>query len=285
MKMPNITIKTSEVYHNTGSYNSNGKAVKFLVEQLLSLDPNLSIAEVLTDTDEIYSVRLKIMGSNLGVHIFNDYTYLRLRMGAWDSSGTFIYSTGLEGVSYSDFLGYYYSYSDPAEDWYPYLNVSVVGVDGALKYVVFQSSRKTTAPYFCYGMFTADTLPTPIYVGWHPIESRGLSYTWPSRPQIPVGTTLPAYFYNPATDAMEAVSFFSLTDKTPATRAGYKYSLMPKAYHAYSTNMGAVNVKWGGLYDLYLLYDDNGAVSTLCGESVTINGQKLLSAGDVCVIG
>jgi len=280
--MPQITIRTSEVFHNTGTRNANGTACKFLVEQLVALDPDLSIAEVVTDTASEYSVRLRVMGNpDVGLNISNTNTYLNVGAGYWNSAGTY---SGMSGNydSVDRFFGYYYQYGTSDPSWYPYLKVTIVGVDGVLKYILFSSSYTSTVPYMYYGMFTSTAYAEPQYcVG---STDTALSATYPNLPVVPFASTMPTGIREPIGDTAEFMSFTSFSDAVGFTRAGYSYALLPKMYYATSTNKGFLNIKWGGKYNIYHLTNSGGVVKTQLGETVIVGGVQMLSPGYVTVI-
>lgn len=278
--MRTISIKHSKVYHNRGTKDKNGIACKFIVSQLLGLDSNLSLAEVVTDTDETYSVRLRVMGSDVGLRISNSSTSLYLSAGVWKSDGTFVEAPN-NSVSASSWFGYYYGWNTPEESWYPDIRVSVVGIDGVLTYIVFSTSENTNVPCMYYGTFTSTAYTEPEYCAG--VAEKNLSATYPALPVIPFSSALPNVIKDKTNDNYEKVSFSSFTAFDGFTRAGYQYAFLPRAYYGISTNKGFLNIKWGGLYSLYVLYGQNGVVSTLTGETVTINGSAILSGGQILI--
>ena len=278
--MPTVTIRQSAVYHNTGTYNANGIACKFIVTQLLALDPDLSLAEVITNTDSTYSVRLRVMGSDVGLCIINSDTNLYIGAGVWTSNGTFVTASN-NTINVGDWFGHYYKYDTFDDSWYPYIKVSAVGIDGVLKYIVFSSSRNNAVPCMYYGMFTSTAYSEPEYcVG---CASSALTATYPNLPVIPMASNMPNVIREPTTDTYTKVSYPTFSDTTVFIRAGYQYALLPRAYYGISSTKGFLNIKWGGLYSLYLLFGPNGIVQTLTGETVTINGSSIVSGGYVMI--
>ena len=278
--MRTISIKHSKVYHNRGTKDENGIACKFIVSQLLELDSNLSLAEVETDTDAAYRVKLRVMGSDVGLRISNSSTSLYLAAGVWKSDGTFVEAPN-NYVSASYWFGYYYGYGTPEESWYPDIRVSVVGIDGVLTYIVFSTSRNTNVPCMYYGMFMSTAYTEPEYcVG---TAEKNLSATYPALPVIPFSSALPNVIKDKTTDNYATVSFSSFTEFNGIVKAGYQYAFLPRAYYGVSSNKGFLNIKWGGLYSLYVLYGQNGPVNTLTGETVTINGSVIVSGGQILI--
>lgn len=280
--MPQISIRTSEEFYNTETYSGNGKACKFIVSQLLAMDPDLSLAEVRTDTDSSYSVRLRVMGQpDVGLSIENSSTTLYIGAGYWNRQGNFV-TTSYNTRSVGSYFGYYYSYGASDPSWYSHIKVSVLGVDGVLKYIVFSSSRTTEVAYMYYGMFTSTAYADPQYcVG---CAENSLNATYPFLPQIPFGATLPTVIRDSVNDSYEIINFSSFGSTDGFIKAGYSYALMPQAYQGTSTNKGFLNIKWGGKYNPYLLYGPDGVVKTRPGDIVTINGVEMLSPGYVTVI-
>lgn len=278
--MRTISIKHSKVYHNRGTKDKNGIACKFIISQLLELDSNLSLAEVETDTDAEYRVKLRVMGSDVGFSIGNSGTSLYINTGVWKSDGTFVTASN-NTASSSIWFGYYYSWNTPEEWWYPDIRVSVVGIDGVLTYIVFSSSYTTDIPYMYYGMFTSAAYTEPEYcVG---AATKNLSATYPALPVIPFSSVLPNVIKDKTADNYATVSFSSFTESNGFIKAGYQYAFLPRAYYGVSSNKGFLNIKWGGLYSLYVLYGQNGVVNTLTGETVTINGSAIVSGGEILI--
>lgn len=278
--MRTISIKQSKVYHNRGTKDKNGIACKFIISQLLELDSNLSLAEVETDTDAEYRVKLRVMGSDVGLFIGNSGTSLAISAGVWKSDGTFVLAPS-NVASSSYWFGYYYAWNTPEESWYPDIKVSVVGIDGVLTYIVFSSSYATDVPYMYYGMFTSAAYTEPEYcVG---AADKNLSATYPTLPVIPFSSALPTVIKDKTTDNYAKVSFSSFTEYNGFVKAGYQYAFLPRAYYGVSSNKGFLNIKWGGLYSLYVLYGQNGVVNTPTGENVTINGSVIVSGGEILI--
>lgn len=282
--MPQITIRTSEVFHNTGTSNSNGVACKFLVNQLLALDPELSIAEVITDNAASYAVRLKVNGDpSVGFYINNSGTTLSIYAGYWNDAGEFL-TIANYGYVAGNFLGYYSSYSTASPSWYAYLKVTVVGVDGVLKYILFSSSYLSTVPYMCYGMFTSTAYPEPQYCIGCCNNNAVISSTYPALPVLPFASTVPTAIRDPINDTYDTIQFTSFGETLGFIRAGYSYALLPKMYYATSTSKGFLNIKWGGKYNIYHLTNSSGVVKTQFGETVIVGGVQMLSPGYVTVI-
>lgn len=276
--MPAISIRTSSEFHNTNTGSGNGIACKFVVNQLLSLDPELYLAEVLEDTDNQYFVYLRIQNSNVGFCIYNSGRSLHIESTYWDGQDS---PHGINGYTLSDYFGYYYSYNPSTPDWFPYIKVSVVGVDGALKYIVFSSSRLQSVAYMYYGMFTSTAHAEPTYcVG---CSTNPLVAIYPSLPVIPFGSTMPTAIGDPTGGTYENATFTSFEAKD-FVKEGYTHALLPAMYYAYTQMRAFLNIKWGGKYDIYRLYNTNGIVQTAAGETVTINGIEMLSPGYVTVI-
>lgn len=278
--MRTISIKHSKVYHNRGTKDKNGIACKFIISQLLELDSNLSLAEVETDTDAGYRVKLRVMGSDVGLAIGNSATSLYINAGVWKSDGTFVLAPR-NVLSSSYWFGYYYSWNTPEEGWYPDIRVSVVGIDGVLTYIIFSSSYTTDVPYMYYGMFTSTAYTEPEYCVGAP--EKGLSATYPALPVIPFSSALPNVIKDKTTDNYATVSFSSFTESNGFIKAGYQHAFLPRAYYGVSSNKGFLNIKWGGLYSLYVLYGQDGVVKTLTGETVTINGSVIVSGGEILI--
>ncbi len=280
--MPNITIRTSEVFHNTGTYNSNGTACKFIVNQLLALDPDLELAEVVTDNASTYSVRLRVMGSpDVGLYINNSSTTLYFGAGYWNNAGNFVQVSDYGGYI-NNYFGYYYSYGTSSPSWYPYIRVSVVGIDGVLKYVLFSTSYTTSVGRMYYGMFTSTAYTEPQYcVG---STNTSWSATYPALPPVSFGSTLPTVIREPIADSYELINFSSFPDTTGFLKAGYSYALIPQGYYGVSTNKGFLNIRWGGQYTIYNLFNGGGRVVTQPGESVTVGGVSMLSPGYVSLV-
>lgn len=278
--MRTISIKHSKVYHNRGTENKNGIACKFIVSQLLGLDSNLSLAEVVTDTDATYGAKLRVMGSDVGFYIRNISTHLYLSAGVFKSDGTFTEAPN-NSASGPAWFGYFYGSSAPEESWYPDIRVSVVGIDGVLTYIVFSSSYNTAVPYMYYGMFTSAAYTEPEYcVG---VANKTLNATYPALPVIPFSSAWPNVIKDKTNDGNTSVSFSSFTTVDGFVKAGYQYAFLPRAYYGVSSNKGFLNIKWGGLYSLYVLYGQNGVVNTLTGETVTIDGSAIVSGGQILI--
>ena len=199
--MRTISIKHSKVYHNRGTNDKNGIACKFIVSQLLDLDSNLSVAEVVTDTDREYGVKLRVMGSDVGFYIRNISVSLYLSAGVFKNDGTFTEAPN----NYSSsryWFGYFYGSSTPDESWYPDIRVSVVGIDGVLAYIVFSSSYNTAVPYMYYGMFTSTAYTEPEYcVG---VDNENLNATYPALPVIPFSSAWPNVIKDKTNDGTSA---------------------------------------------------------------------------------
>lgn len=275
--MPQISILESPEYHNTGTYNKNGAAMRYLVEQILLLAPEFELAEVTTNTDAKYDAKLRLAGSRVGLWVVNAGVGITLRIVYWNDAGVASQIGAAESHSY--FLGNYSSTGTPSDSWYPRLKVAAVGVSNALKYIYFCSSYNSDSCLMVpIGAFTAlgsDALVRCIGTISQP------SITYPSLPTVPVGTTLPIYTDDKNADGFIQLSFTSMTDRAGFANAGYTHALLPAAY--YVPENGYMSIKWGGLYDLYVLYNANGVVGTAVGEKVLVDGVEVLCAGRVAI--
>ncbi len=279
--MVDIVHKESEVYHNTDTYQGNGTACKFLVEQLLGFCPELTVHKVSTDTSLTYDVVLRVLESNLAFKISNSSTYLYCSAGIIKSDGTYAANSD-NNTTCENFFGYYYTYSSPTESWYPYLKVHTVGVDGVLKYILFQTSYYNNIALIHFGKFTSTAYSEPTVC----VRARKdkLGATYPAIPSIPFGYELPNLIEGKEVDTTETVSYTSAISNAGLSKAGYSHGKFPMSYYAYSTTKAFFNIKWGGRYDLYILCSSTGYVTTDFGEVLTIDGQQYTSPGYVGIL-
>ena len=272
--MPAIQVRESEPFRITAA-SQQSEACKYLVEQMVSLNPDLIIDTVVTDTTSQYEAIVRVVGSRVGFRIYNSGDYLYVGFGAWKASGSF--------VAYKIYSNrYFFSYSSSGT----YVKVFSTGVDGVLKYVAFASSYASSEGiYLSYSMFTSATSLEPV----HTCNAYTIDKNWPVGPSFHVVSKIPGYFYDSDLDDIQSVSFTeapnNINEKKQWVNAGYLYALVQKATSGYSDTKGFLDIKWGGAYDLYYLVDSTGSeVYTQFGETVSINGVSTLSGGTVALI-
>lgn len=274
--MAAIQTKQSEAYFLTSS-NNTGTACKFLVEQMVSMNPDLSIATVSTNTAATYKALVRVTGSNVGFQIYNSSDCFYILPGAWKANGSFATDTGVMPTEYS---GSFFSVAKPGT----YVTVSSAGVDGVLKEVVFTTSSGSQPLGLQYGMFTSDTSTDAVYV-CGAYTSSNISSNWRIPSPLWLCASLPYGAYIKGLDAIVRIRYPNEIHSTPWQRAGFPYVLKPVGSDAYSDTEGFLNLKWGGAYNLYSLLDSAGSqVKTSFGETVSINGVSMQSAGYVSVI-
>ena len=271
--MAAIQIQESEPFLITSDSTTQQAAWKYVVSQLLALNPMLNLNRVDKDTSSEYTVYVEVADSHAGFRISCYGSSLAIARCWFDANGSFWFE---DSQSVSSFFtggtGYH-------------VKVSTVGVEGALKYVVFTSEAHNGKDlYLSYGMFTHDGKSDPVYVVYSGTALQ--SSTWPTPSPVPVVHQLPSYKYDSEADKLIWVGFvYFQSNHQVWARAGYPYALIQCANHGYTEKEGFVNVKWGGLYDLYYLVRSGGeAVITNFGETVSINGVSTLSGGTVALI-
>lgn len=263
--MPAISIRTSaEAYIADANY---GSACKTLVQQTLSIAPDLSIGRVIKDSLTEYDVLLRIMDNpDVGFRIMNSNAILYLYCGYFDAQGDF-FSTNTSAI-----VAFFERNS--------YVKAISIGVDGCLMYIIFKSSRTSSSYGITYGIFTGTGEMSPICgVG----TTNFVDTQYPTFPGVPFGRSA-LYIPNRAKDSAETIYFSNENFISAVVRAGYGHALMPTAWRGETMTRGFINIKWGGKYNIYTLYNATGIVETLPGETVSINGVEMLSPGYVTVI-
>lgn len=263
--MPAISIRTSaEAYI---ADNNRGIACKTFVQQILSIAPDLSIGQVIKDSLTEYDAILRIMDNpDVAFRISNSGSVLYMHYGYFNAQGDFIGAGNASAVGFFEKNSYFKAIS--------------IGVDGSLMYIMGKSSYISETTCVSYCMFTSTGQLSPIYG----VGSVGLGATqYPLVPGVQFGRTT-FYTSNPAKDNYEYISFVYESAIGQAVKAGYSHAFLPTAWRGDTTTRGFINVKWGGKYNIYTLYDASGPVKTLPGETVSINGVEMLSPGDVTVI-
>lgn len=265
--MPQITIRTSpEIYIPAGTSNRNPYYKEF-INQVLSVAPDLTVANVESDTNSNYSVLLRFMGNTeVGFRLNCSGDILNIYSGYWNKEGIF---THINVQSMSMFVAG------------RRFKVSSYGVDGALVYVMPYSEQDSTSDGFIFGMLTSTGYASPHFF----VGLQGRDYKYPQPPKVPYGYNvyLSIYMRGPNEDNAESMYLTSFTDLS-FVRTGYTHALQPSLYYITTNTKALFNIKWGGKYTIYHLYDANGVVQTAAGEIVTINGVEMLSPGYVAVI-
>lgn len=263
--MPQATIRTSpEIYIPAGTTNLNPYYKEF-VNQVLSIAPDLTVAKVDADNSSNYTVTLSFMGNpDVAIQFQCSGPNLYIYAGFWNNKGSFM-SMDME-VSSIFYVGKVFK-------------VFSVGVDGTLVYVMPYSSSVSSSIGVVFGMFTSTGLESPQFCA----TVFTTNYTYPEPPVAPFCATIPTHTIAPTRDQTETISYNSI-DSAGFVKIGYTHALLPALYYGTSASRTFLNIKWGGKYNIYRLYNASGMVWTRPGEIVTINGVEMLSPGYVAVI-
>lgn len=263
--MPPITIRTSpEIYIPAGTANLNPYYKEF-VNQLLSIAPDLAVKTVHTDNSSNYNVTLSFMGNpDIGVQLQCGGQNLIVSPGYWNKDGKFNAFDSDTTAMFSVGRAF---------------KVASYGVDGTLVYVMPYSGLSSTSNGFVLGMFTSTGLESPQFCA----GSVNTSYIYPEMPDPSFCVSSPFYTIAPTKDGSETITYDSFSSRN-FLKIGYTHALLPAFYYGQTGKNAFLNIKWGGKYNIYRLYDADGIVNTRPGDIVTINGVEMLSPGYVAVI-
>lgn len=249
-------------------YNGYGSAAKAIVNLMLSTIPGLAVNETVSDTASKYDVYVYHPRSNrVRYHIYNNNGNLNIDTQICKVDGSW-YSTS---VSVDDCCIYGDSYSVTVHAW---------GIGDWLIFWQVNSSRG----YRGFGAYTyitdaSGSVEIPLMCSERASSSSGtvpMSF-WPSN----------WFTYDDYSKTYGTMSFSSDTSavSSAAKYANIPFVLYPYNIHAYfsSGSMGFVNVKWGGAYTLYLLYNvqTGSIVQQTPGSYANVNGTNVQSLGYV----
>lgn len=253
-----------EEYVPLDTYTSYAAVTKALVTKLVSVVPGFTIGEVVSDTSSTYKVYIYHPRTNrLRYQIYNDgsrmYLYVDiLRVdGTWYSSSnggaSMTYGSGAQACVRAWGIG----------DWWIWWQIN------------------TYSGYQMYGDFSyftdaSGTTEVPLIGGNTATGSGDAPYVFETS----------KYTYDDKGGTYAGIVYASdSTGVTTAKIAGASYVLYPHYIHAYfNTNtQGFVNIRWGGSYTLYRLFNTQTSTSVTQrpGSYANINGATVLSLGEL----
>lgn len=258
-------MSTAPYFSQSGDILSEGypgTTLKALVAALVPMDAALSIHSVLTDTASSYSVYIRIYDTPVYIKIYNSGTYAYIAIGYFDSSGTFVanQSYGQQYILTSDTSVCCFSW----------------GLGDAIRFVGISSSYSSgVAIGFAYSKITANANKDSTVFALAFAQS-GMGF-----PVAPIANISSGYIYNNDANILESVSISAGAPGNASLKSGYDYTLQPAFYNAASPTKGYVNIRWGGSYRLYRLYNNNSVVTITPGKAVSINGVSTMAVGMV----
>lgn len=258
-------MSTAPYFNQSGDILSSGypgTTLKALVAALVSMDAALSIHSILTDTASSYSVYIRIYDTPLYIKIYNSGTDAYAAIGYLDSSGAFV-SKQAAGRSYMLGSGM----STCCFSW---------GLGDAIRFVCISSSYSTgQAIGFAYSKITANANKDST------VFASALSQSGMGFPVAPIVNISSGYVYNNDANILESVVVADASPGESSLKSGFDYTLQPLFYRASSSTKGYVNIRWGGSYRLYKLYNNNSVVNITPGKAVSINGVSTMAVGMV----
>lgn len=251
--------------YNTGDGSNYGTKMKAIVQLLLQLDNHLSIKTVSTDTEDDYDVFLSIDGTNQGFRIYNGTgpatsREILIEPGFYDSAGEYHYmrTTGT---------------SDSVLGNNKQICCIVWGIGGCLRHFGFGYSSGPGFISGWYGKFTCSGRTDSLY-----ITSSYNSVNIPFQTAPVLGYSSP---YVVDGDTSYSMNLSSFSPENAYLLSGYNAAFLPRWYQGFSTNHGYLNIKWDGAHSLYQLYAGNSSVSITPGQNISVNGQSIMSVGNV----
>lgn len=250
--------------YNTGDASNYGTQMKDIVQLLLQLDNHLSIKTVSTDTEDDYDVFLSIDGTNQGFRVYK---------GAGLATAKILIEPG-----FYDSAGKYHAMKTTATNDSVLSNnrqicCIVWGIGGCLRHFGFGYSSGPGFISGWYGKFTCSGRTDALYM-------TGVydSVNIPFQTAPVLGYSSP---YVVDGDTSYSVSLSSFSPGSPYLLSGYNAAFLPRWYQGFNTNHGYLNIKWDGLHSLYQLYAGNNLVSITPGQIISVNGQSIMSVGNV----
>ena len=249
--------------YNTGEVsegNGYGSKMKAIVQLLLPLDSSLAVKTVFEDTDDKYDVFLSVFGSNQGFRIYNRSDEINADAGFYDSSGN--YNVISNSSTNNNVLN---------------INRQVCcitwGIGQCLRHIAFSCSSGPTCIVDWYGRFTCSGRSDTLI-----IQGTSGRYVSPFRTAPIISYPFP-YIVDDDISSRMSASNYSL--ESPYLLSGYNAAFCPMWYQGYSTNHGYLNIKWDGAHSLYQLYAGKNLVSITPGQNISVNGQSIMSVGNV----
>ena len=250
--------------YNTGDGYNYGTKMKDIVQLLLQLDNHLSIKTVSTDTEDDYDVFLSIDGTNQGFRVYTGAGLATAKMliepGFYDSAGE-----------------YHAMKTTATNDSVLSINKQICcivwGIGGCLRHFGFGYSSDPGFISGWYGKFTCSGRTDALYM-------TGVydSVNIPFQTAPVLGYSSP---YVVDGDTGYSVSLSSFSPGNAYLLSGYNAAFLPLWYQGFTTNHGYLNIKWDGLHSLYQLYAGNNLVSITPGQIISVNGQSIMSVGNV----
>lgn len=251
--------------YNTGDVTNCGTDMKAIVQLLLQLDNHLSIKTVSTDTEDDYDVFLSIDGTNQGFRVHN---------GTSSTSSDEIY---IDAGFYDSAGEYHVMQTNGTND--SSLNINrqicciVWGIGGCLRHFGFGYSSGPGFISGWYGKFTCSGRTDALYM-----TGIDVSVNIPFQTAPVIGYAFPRVVDG---DASYSMGLNSFSPANPYLLSGYNAAFLPLWYQGSSTNHGYLNIKWDGAHSLYQLYAGRNLVSITPGQNISVNGQSIMSVGNV----
>ena len=237
------------------SGQGDGADGKNQVAAILSLDSNFSLYSVITDTDSEYDVRLRFKDSNIFLRVYTLSSHSRLAFAietlvndAWitlsSASGYYNNDVGPFAVTVSkigDFLGTISII--PKYTYQGYFR----GI--RLRYGVANSTLLNNSQIFFYICESCNV-------------SESISFnTFSTQYSLLSSASVNALVYG--TDAIKSVKPVNVSEGYAdiLTASDAPNLLVPLYVYAYGTGFYTGELKWGGLYHMYALFNCDGIVS------------------------